>query len=386
MGIPCGKLALYTACAGIPPRACLPVALDVGTENDALRNDPLYLGTKDRRLRGAEYDAFLAEFVDAVQEVFPRALLQFEDFATANAFALLSRYRDRLLTFNDDIQGTAAVAVAGVLSALRLTRGAVAGQRLLFAGAGEAATGIADLFVSMLVGEGVPIAEALRHCWLVDSKGLVVASRTDLARHKRPYAHEALPVTDLLAAIRAVKPTVLVGVCATGGTFTRPVLEEMARLNERPVVFALSNPTSKSECTAAEAYGVTNGRAVFASGSPFPEVTIGGRRFVPGQGNNSYIFPGVALGALASGATRVTDDMFTAAARTLANLVSPEDLDLGRVYPELSRIREVSLEIGTAVAAVAWERGLTHDRRRPPDLREHVRAFMYEPIYPTFAA
>jgi malate dehydrogenase (oxaloacetate-decarboxylating)(NADP+) len=385
MGIPCGKLALYTACAGIPPRACLPIALDVGTENAALRNDPLYLGLKEPRLRGAEYDALLAEFVDAVQEVFPRALLQFEDFATSNAFALLSRYRDRILTFNDDIQGTAAVAVAGVLSALRLTRGSVSGQRLLFAGAGEAATGIADLFVSMLVNTGMPLADARRHCWLLDSKGLVVASRTDLAPHKRPYAHEALPVRDLLAAIRAVKPTAIIGVSATGGAFTQPVLEEMSRLNERPIVFALSNPTSKSECTATEAYRFTNGRAVFASGSPFGEVTLNGRRFLPGQGNNSYIFPGVALGALTSGATRVTDEMFTAAARTVAALVSQTDLDLGRIYPELSRVREVSLEIGTAVAAVAWERGLTRDRR-PADLREHVRAFMYEPIYPTFAA
>ena len=385
MGIPCGKLALYTACAGIAPSACLPIALDVGTENDGLRSDPLYLGVPERRLRGEAYDALIEEFVQAVEQVFPGALLQFEDFATGNAFKLLSRYRDRLPTFDDDIQGTAAVAVAGVISALRLTGGSLEGQRLLFLGAGEAGTGIADLFVAMLAEHGVSPSDARRRCWFVDSKGLVVSARSDLAVHKRPYAHEGPPLRDLLEAVRFVRPTALIGVSGAPATFTRPVLEEMARLNARPIVFALSNPTSKSECTAEQAYGWTKGRAVVATGSPFPDVVIGGRRFVAGQGNNSYIFPGVGLGVVASGAKRVTDDMFAAAARALAALVTPADLELGRVYPALSRIREVSLEIATAVAEVAWDKGLT-DLPRPASVRAYVRSRMYQPIYPTYAA
>lgn len=383
MGISCGKLALYTACAGIPPQACLPVVLDVGTANEALREDPLYLGAREPRLRGPEYDALVEEFVTAVQEVFPGAMLQFEDFATANAFALLERYRDRLPSFDDDIQGTAAVAVAGLLSALRLTRGKLADQRLLFLGAGEAGTGIADLFVAMLGEEGVPQSEARRHCWFMDSRGMVVSSRQDLAPHKRPYAQEAPPLRDLRLAIETVRPTALIGVSGLGGGFTQAVLEAMSHVNARPIVFALSNPTSKSECTAEQAYAWTHGRAVFASGSPFPEVTIEGRRFVPGQGNNSYIFPAVGLGVVASGATRVTDEMFSAAARALTGLVTPADLELGRIYPALSRIREVSLEIATAVASVAWERGLTR-KRRPSDVREHVAAAMYQPVYPSY--
>ena len=384
MGISCGKLALYTACAGIPPQACLPVALDLGTGNEALRDDPLYLGVRQPRLRGPGYDALLEEFVAAVEEVFPGALLQFEDFATANAFALLSRYRDRLPTFDDDIQGTAAVAVAGILSALRLTHGKLRDQKLLFLGAGEAGTGIADLFVAMLVKEGLEEADARRRCWFVDSKGMVVASRGDLAAHKKPYAHQAPPLQNLMEAVHALEPTALIGVSGSAGAFTRPVIEEMGRLNRRPIVFSLSNPTSKSECTAEQAYGWSFGRAIFASGSPFPEVTVDGRRFVSGQGNNAYIFPGVGLGVVASGATRVTDEMFSASARTLASLVGSADLDLGRVYPSLSRIREVSLEIATTVATVAWNRGLTR-KPRPHNVREEVAATMYQPAYPSYA-
>jgi len=385
MGISCGKLALYTACAGIPPQSCLPIALDVGTENEALRADPVYLGVRQRRLRGPEYHGLIEEFVTAVEEVFPGALLQFEDFATENAFAVLSRYRDRLPTFDDDIQGTAAMTVAGLVSALRLTGGTLAAQRLLFLGAGEAGTGIANLFVAMLGDEKVPESDARRRCWFMDSKGLLVSSRSTLAAHSRPYAHDGPPLRGLLEAVREVRPTALIGVSGAPSTFTRPVLEEMARLNDRPIVFALSNPTSRSECTAAEAYEWTGGRAVVATGSPFGEVVIGGRRFLPGQGNNSYIFPGVGLGVIASASRRVTDEMFAAAARTLATLVGPADLELGRVFPALSRIREVSLEIATAVASVAWDRGLT-DRPRPPDIRAEVASRMYQPIYPDYAA
>jgi malate dehydrogenase (oxaloacetate-decarboxylating)(NADP+) len=277
------------------------------------------------------------------------------------------------------------MTVAGLVSALRLTGGTLAAQRLLFLGAGEAGTGIANLFVAMLGDEKVPESDARRRCWFMDSKGLLVSSRSTMAAHSRPYAHDGPPLRGLLEAVREVRPTALIGVSGAPSTFTRPVLEEMARLNDRPIVFALSNPTSRSECTAAEAYEWTGGRAVVATGSPFGEVVIGGRRFLPGQGNNSYIFPGVGLGVIASASRRVTDEMFAAAARTLATLVGPADLELGRVFPALSRIREVSLEIATAVASVAWDRGLT-DRPRPPDIRAEVASRMYQPIYPDYAA
>ena len=383
MGIPVGKLALYTACAGIAPSRCLPITIDVGTENQALLNDPLYLGVRERRLRGEAYHTLVDELAAAVAELFPNAILQLEDFATENAFALLGRYRDRLPAFDDDIQGTAAVAVAGLLSALRLTRGTLSGQRLLFLGAGEAGTGIADLFVAMLVNEGMEETEARRHCWFVDSKGLVVASRSGLAAHKKAYAHQAPAGKDLLSAIEALRPTALIGVSGAASAFDKPVLQAMVRINERPIVFALSNPTSKAECTAEEAYRDTNGRAIFASGSPFPEVLFEGKRLVPGQGNNAYIFPGVGLGVLGSGARRVTDEMFAAAAQALAELVTPNDLELGRIYPALSRIREVSLHIAVAVAEVAWRQRLT-SQPRPADLRAHLAAQMYQPIYADF--
>ncbi len=384
MGIPIGKLALYTACAGIDPARCLPVMLDVGTNNDALLADPLYLGLHRRRLAGAEYDALVEEFVMAAQSAFPGVLIQFEDFANHHAFALLGRYRHRVPCFNDDIQGTAAVTLAGIYSALRVTGGALADQTFLFLGAGEAATGIADLIVAALAAEGVTAERARRRCWLVDSKGLVVADRADLAAHKRPYAHPHAPIVTLLEAIERLKPTALIGVAATGGTFTDDVLRAMARLNARPIVFALSNPTSKSECTAEQAYRHTGGRALFASGSPFAEVKLDGRSFVPRQGNNAYVFPGVGLGAIASGARRVTDEKFLAAARSLAAHVTDADLAQGSLYPPLASVREVSARIAAAVAEVAYARGLAA-RTRPADVLADVRERMYEPNYAVYA-
>jgi malate dehydrogenase (oxaloacetate-decarboxylating)(NADP+) len=285
--------------------------------------------------------------------------------------------------FNDDIQGTAAVAVAGIYSALRITRGKLADQKVLFLGAGEAGTGIADLLVSAMADEGVPAAQARSKCWFVDSKGLVVKSRTDLAEHKLPYAHVHEPIADFLAAVRAIKPTAIVGVSGHPKTFTKDVLKTMAEINERPIVFALSNPTSKAECSAEEAYGATGGRAIFASGSPFDPVVLDGKRFVPGQGNNAYIFPGVGLGVSASGAKRVTATMFFVAAKALAHEVSESDLASGSIYPPLSRIREVSKVIATAVAEVAFKEGLA-DGRRPADLRGTIASLMYEPAYPTY--
>jgi len=268
MGIPVGKLALYTACAGIHPTLCLPVAIDVGTNNETLLNDPFYIGLRQRRITGAAYDELIEEFIAAAQEAFPGVLIQFEDFANHNAFRLLARYRDRICTFNDDIQGTAAVVLTGILSALRVTGGKLADQRLLFFGAGEAATGIADLVVSAMVAQGIAAEVARQCCWLVDSRALVVKSRADLAAQKRPYAHEHAAITAFPEAVRALRPTAIIGVAAVGGTFTREVLEDMARINSRPIVFALSNPTSQAECTASEAYQWTGGKALFACGSP----------------------------------------------------------------------------------------------------------------------
>lgn len=380
MGIPVGKLSLYVACAGVQPDACLPVVLDVGTNNMELLDDPFYLGLRERRIRGSVYDELVEEFITAAQKVFPGVVIQFEDFANHNAFRLLRKYGSRIPTFNDDIQGTAAVALAGIFSALRVTGGKLADQKILFLGAGEAATGIADLVVSAMTSQGLKEHEARRRCWLLDSRGLVTRARTDLVEHKQPYAHEHAAVGDFLAAIRALKPTAIIGVAAVGGTFTREVLEEMARLNERPIIFALSNPTSKSECTAEEAYRHTGGRALFACGSPFDPVKLAGQTFVPRQGNNSYIFPGVGLGAIVSGARRITDEMFMSAAHTLAHDVTETDLAQGSLYPALTRIREVSANIAAAVARVAYQRDLA-SAQAPDDINAHVQSQMYDPRY-----
>jgi malate dehydrogenase (oxaloacetate-decarboxylating)(NADP+) len=385
MGIPVGKLALYTACAGIDPTQCLPVVLDMGTNNEALRNDPLYIGLHEKRLGGTAYDEIVDEFITATQDVFPGVVVQFEDFANHNAFRLLQKYRDRICTFNDDIQGTAAVALAGILSALRVTGRKLGQQKILFFGAGEAATGIADLTVAAMVAQGTSLADARRNCWLVDSKGLVVASRTGLAAHKLPYAHEHPPIAEFLTAVKTLAPTAIIGVAAVGGTFTQEVVEEMARINERPIVFALSNPTSQSECTADEAYRWSGGRALFACGSPFDPVTLGGRTHVPRQGNNSYIFPGVGLAAVATRMTRVTDQMFMAAARALADQVTADDLAQGSLYPPLPKVREVSAHIAAAVAAVAYEQGHA-TAPRPADLLAFVKSHMYDPHYSTYVA
>ncbi len=380
MGIPVGKLSLYSACAGVHPKLCLPVILDVGTNNASLLADPYYIGLRRERLRGEAYDALVDEFVEAASKVFPGVLIQFEDFANQNAFRLLRKYRERLCTFNDDIQGTASVALAGVLSALRISRGKLSEQTFLYLGAGEAATGIADLMVSAMIADGANEAAARRRNWLVDSQGLVVKGRGALSEHKRPYAHDHAPLSGFATILRALKPTAIIGVAAKGGLFDAEVLESMARLNERPIVFALSNPTSKSECTAEEAYRHTHGRVLFACGSPFDPVRFGGKTFVPRQGNNSYIFPGMGLGAVASGARRMTDEMFMAAARSLAALVTEEDLAQGSLYPALPRIREVSAHIAAAVAGVAYRSGLA-STPAPADALAFVRSQMYDPRY-----
>jgi malate dehydrogenase (oxaloacetate-decarboxylating)(NADP+) len=380
MGIPVGKLSLYSACAGVNPQLCLPVMLDIGTNNEELLKDPYYVGLRRKRLSGKAYYDFIDEFITAARKAFPGVLIQFEDFANHSAFNLLHKYRDKICVFNDDIQGTASVALAGLFSALRITGKKLSDQTLLFLGAGEAATGIADLVVSAMMAEGLSQADARRHIWLVDSRGLVVKGREGLNEHKLAYAHEHAPVGDFLGAIHALKPTGIIGVAAVGGTFTPEVLRTMAQLNEQPIVFALSNPTSKAECSAEEAYRHTAGRALFACGSPYDPVTFNGKTFVPRQGNNSYIFPGVGLGVIASGAKLVTDEMFMAAARTLAGLVTEEDIKQGSLYPALPRIREVSAHIAVAVAKVAYKRRLA-TVRQPKNLMAMVKSHVYEARY-----
>lgn len=383
MGISIGKLALYAACAGIHPRLCLPVTLDVGTENTAILEDPLYLGLRQRRLRGKEYDEFVGEFVEAVQEVMPGTLIQFEDFGNLNAFRLLEQWRHRVCTFNDDIQGTAAVTLAGLISALRLSGGRLAEQTVLFLGAGEAGVGIGDLIASAMVEDGLSLEAARRNCWFFDSQGLVVKSRTGLAEHKVRYAHEAPPCTAFLEAVERLRPTVLIGVSTVPGSFNQAVIEKMSEFNPRPVLFALSNPTSKAECTAEQAYRWSQGRAIFSSGSPFDPVQYEGKNLVPGQGNNAYIFPGVGLGVVACQARHVTDSMFSEAARVLATCVSPEDLAVSRVYPPLSQIRPVSQKIAAAVVRVAFREGLA-GVAEPSSVEELVRSTVWEPSYRSY--
>jgi malate dehydrogenase (oxaloacetate-decarboxylating)(NADP+) len=380
MGIPLGKLALYSACAGLHPRLCLPVMLDVGTNNEALLNDPLYIGLRQKRLSGAALDEIVEEFIVAAQRVFPGVVIQFEDFANHNAFRLLRAYRDRVCCFNDDIQGTASVTVAGIYSALRVTGQRMSEQRFLCLGAGEAATGICDLLATAMVDDGRDAPSARGRCWMFDSKGLVVAARGPLAEHKQAYAHDHAPVPDFLGAVKALKPTAIIGVGATPGLFTQEVVGEMSRINDRPIVFALSNPTSKSECTAEQAYQWSGGRALFASGSPFEPVELNGRRHVPRQGNNSYIFPGVGLGVVSSRAVRVTDEMFMAAARTVASCVSEQDLAQGSLYPPLNEVRKVSARIAEVVAEIAYRDDLA-TIERPDDLGEYIRSQMYDARY-----
>ncbi len=384
MGIPIGKLSLYTACAGIHPTQCLPVTLDVGTNNEELLNDPLYNGVERKRIRGEQYDALVDEFITAAQEVFPGVLIQLEDFGNTNAFRLLNQYREQACLFDDDIQGTGAVALAGILSALRITGGQLADQRLLFLGAGEAGIGIADTVVAALVDEGATVENARQHCWFVDSHGLVVAGRNGISSSKQPFAHEHPPAASFIEAIKLLRPTAIIGVSGQPGKFTREVVEAMTEINQRPIVFALSNPTSKAECTAEQAYNWSQGQAIFASGSPYDPVEIGNRFFVPGQGNNAYIFPGVGLGVVASRARRVTDEMFLAAARTLADQVTDKDLELGRIYPSLSRIRKVSALIARDVATIAYRQGLS-EREEPEDIMADIESQMFQPVYPHYA-
>jgi malate dehydrogenase (oxaloacetate-decarboxylating)(NADP+) len=380
MTISIGKLALYTAVGGISPAATLPIVVDVGTDNEELQASPFYLGLRRPRLAQTAYLELMDEFVEAVGHVFPEAMLQFEDFSTVNAIALLARYRDEMCTFNDDIQGTAGVALAGVIAALRVTGGKLKEQTLLFVGAGSANLGIGELVAGAIADEGLDLVEARRRCWFMDSKGLIVKGRDRLKPHTLLYAHEHDPVTGIVEAIEVLRPTILIGATGQRGIFDREVIEAVSRAHERPVVCALSNPTSRSEATAEEVYGWSEGRALFASGSPFDPVTVGGRTLVPGQSNNVYIFPGVGLGVTACRIRRVTDGMFRAAAHAVAESVTEANLSRGSLFPELERIRDVSLEIAVAISRLAFEQGLS-GIDEPTDLRAYIAGCMYEPSY-----
>ncbi|KAH9762562.1 Malic enzyme [Citrus sinensis] len=384
MGIPVGKLALYTALGGIRPSACLPITVDVGTNNEQLLKDEFYIGLRQRRATGQEYAELLDEFMSAVKQNYgEKVLIQFEDFANHNAFELLAKYGTTHLVFNDDIQGTASVVLAGVVAALKLIGGTLAEHRFLFLGAGEAGTGIAELIALEISKQTkAPVEETRKKICLVDSKGLIVSSRKDSLQHfKKPWAHEHEPVNNLLDAVKVIKPTILIGSSGVGRTFTKEVIEAMASFNEKPLILALSNPTSQSECTAEEAYTWSKGRAIFASGSPFDPFEYNGKVFVPGQANNAYIFPGFGLGLVISGAIRVHDDMLLAASEALAKQVTEENFEKGLIYPPFSNIRKISANIAANVAAKAYELGVATRLPRPQNLVKCAESCMYTPVY-----
>ncbi len=391
MPIPIGKLALYSACGGIDPATTLPVVLDVGCNVDNVRTGPFYTGVQSKRdLPIAAYDQLVDDFITASKEVYGRSvLIQFEDFGNSNAFRLLEKYQQNTCCFNDDIQGTAAVCLAGIISSLRITgpRGGVSKLKdhtFLFQGAGEAGVGIAMLISKAIMMEsGCTAEESVQNIWLLDSQGLVTNERDmkRLAHHKIPFAHDPpssceLTPSTLEAAVKCIKPTAIIGVSAQPQTFTKPIIEQMCENSEAPLIFSLSNPTSKSECSAEQAYKWSDGKCVFASGSPFDPVTVHGVTFVPGQGNNAYVFPGIGLGALVAKATKITDEDMLAAAYSLAAQVDEDQLRQGCTYPELRNIRSVSAKIAVDVARGIAARG---DGEVTGDIEGDVERWMWEP-------
>ncbi|XP_077488799.1 NADP-dependent malic enzyme isoform X3 [Amblyomma americanum] len=387
MGIPVGKLALYTALAGIPPERTLPVMLDLGTNNEILLADPYYIGLRQKRIRGAQYDDFVEEFMQAAVKRFGRnCLIQFEDFGNRNAFKLLAKYKNSYCTFNDDIQGTASVAVAGLLASMRITKTPLSSNTILFMGAGEASLGIAELLVMAMVNEGAKEADARNSIWMLDSRGLIVKDRTpngdSTQSHKDKFAKDAKHMTQLHEIVKFVKPTVLIGASAQSNAFNKEILELMCANAERPVVFALSNPTHKAECTAEAAYTYTDGKCVYASGSPFPPFKYKGKTFYPGQGNNAYIFPGIALAVIACGVQTISDEVFLIAAKTVANSVTEQNLDEGRVYPPLSSIHDVSLNIAAELAAHFYATGVATVKPEPKDKMAFLQSKQYDFSYP----
>ena len=383
MGIPIGKLSLYTICAGIHPERTLPITIDVGTNNEELLQDPLYIGLRQKRDIGDQYDSLLDEFMDATAHIFPNVLVQFEDFANRNARRLLAKYRNNYCTFNDDIQGTASVVLGGLLSAMCIIKSSLDKQRILFCGAGSAAIGIADILCQEMTHSGVDEKIARKNLYLFDSDGLITVDREDLSEANLKYAQQVDVETNFSAAVEQLKPTIVIGVSGVGGAFEEKMVRNMTQENDRPIIFALSNPTSKSECTAEEAYSWSEGKAIFASGSPFDTVRLKGKTYHPGQGNNAYVFPGVGLGIVASGATRVTDEMFLVAAHALADMMEYKNLEKGALYPALAEIRNVSKRIALAVALEVYNSDLA-SQPRPENLEQHIKEIMYSPHYESY--
>lgn len=380
LGIPIGKLALYTACAGVPPEYTLPIVLDVGTNNEDFLKDPLYPGLKHKRIVGKEYDDFIEAFVIAITEVFPKICIQWEDFKGVDAIRILNTYRNKICTYNDDIQGTAAIATAGFISISRLMEKPFIDQKFLFFGAGAAAFGIADLLVQKFQKDGLSKDEALEHIWMFDVNGLLVQSRTDLADYQKQFAHKGDSTTDFAKAVLQVKPTAIIGVSTVGGAFNQQVIKNMSQINERPIIFPYSNPTSHSECTAEQAYVWSKGKAIFASGSPFAAVVYEGKKFTPGQGNNVFIFPAMGLAIFSTEAKRVTDEMFIIAAEAVAEQVTPTDFENGLIYPSINNILKVSVNVAVRVAEEIFSSGLA-GVEKPNDIRAFIKSKMYVPLY-----
>lgn len=380
-GIPVGKLVFYTVCAGVDPARCLGITLDVGTNRERYLTDPLYLGHRHGRVRGTDYDSFIEEFFEAVKDKWPNCAIQFEDFANQNAFRLLEKYQNRYACFSDDIQGTAAAVVAGFFAVARAKKGRVSDERILFLGAGESGTGAAQLLVEAMAEEGTPRSEAHSRIFLYDINGAISTRRTDLPANHLPFAKDIDPSLSFEAVVDLVQPTAIVGLSTCGGAFTESILRKMAAMNERPVVFALSNPNSHSECSALDAYRYTGGRALFCSGSPFEPVDFGGKHYIPRQGNNYFIFPGIGLGALLCGATGIPPEVFLIAAHAVADTVTDEDLAQGSLYPPSSTMREISAKIAAAVIRNAVASGRAQRTDFPAELETWVKQTMYQPEY-----
>ena len=380
MGIPIGKLQLYTACAGVPPQYLLPMYLDAGTNNEQYLHDPLYLGMRKTRPSTNELYSFVDEFVQAVQEVFPKCCIHFEDWTGVDAVHLLQRYREKYCVYNDDVQGTAGIVVAGMINAAKIKGTKLSDEKYLFLGAGSAGIGLADLLCSAMVQEGLTLKQAQSRVYMFDINGLLEDTRTDLVDFQKPYAHKHAPTRDFVAAIESIKPTTIIGVSTVGGTFTQKIIEAMSRINDRPVVLALSNPTEHAECTPEQAYTWSKGKAIYAAGVQFPPVHYQGQTFLPGQANNFYIFPAVGMAIFATEASRVTDEMFIEAARAVADQVPSELLKQGLLYPLQSNILEIEVQTAARVADLVFDSGLARVPR-PNDTVAFIRQHVYKPEY-----
>jgi malate dehydrogenase (oxaloacetate-decarboxylating)(NADP+) len=384
MGIPIGKLQLYTAAAAVPPQILMPMYLDAGTNNEQYLQDPLYLGLRERRPSTEDLYSFVDEFMEAVQEVFPKCCVHFEDWTGVDAVHLLERYRDKYRVYNDDVQGTAGITLAGMINATKLKGTQLKDEKYLFLGAGSAGIGLANLLCSALVQQGMSLKEAQSRVYMFDVNGLLESTRTDLVDFQIPYAHSHAPTRDFAAAIESIKPTTIIGVSTIGGAFSQKVVEAMCRVNERPIILALSNPTSCAECTPEQAYTWSNGKAIYAAGVPFSPVTFKGQTFIPGQANNFYIFPAVAMAIYATEAKRVTDEMFIEAAKAVADQVSPELLKQGLLYPLQGDILETEIKTAARVAKLVFDSGLA-GVERPADMESLIRSHVYTPAYPKLA-